>query len=172
MSEVEFGTAINSYAKPLFGFAMKLTKDDSDAKDLMQETFVKAYTNKDKFREGTNLNAWLFTIMKNSFITQYQKAARQKTYVDTSEDLHLLNTAVSHNEGARNLSLSELEARIEALDEKHRQPFVLYTKGFKYQEIAEKLNIPLGTVKNRIHVARHDLQAYVMKFRGDKVRMN
>lgn len=172
MSEVEFGTAIHNYEKPLFGFAMKLTKDDSDAKDLMQETYVKAYTNKDKFREGTNLNAWLFTIMKNSFITQYQKTKRRQTYVDNSEDLHLLNTATSHNEGARNLSLNELESRIETLDEKHKHPFLMYIEGFKYQEIAEKLNIPLGTVKNRIHVARYELQEYVMRVRGDRFHMN
>ena len=172
MSEVEFGTAIQNYEKPLFGFAMKLTKDDSDAKDLMQETYVKAYTNKDKFREGTNLNAWLFTIMKNSFITQYQKTKRRQTYVDNSEDLHLLNTVTSSNEGARNLSLNELEARVDKLDEKHKYPFLMYIKGFKYQEIAEKLNIPLGTVKNRIHVARYELQEYVMRVRGDRFHMN
>lgn len=172
MSEVEFGAAIHNYEKPLFGFAMKLTKDDSDAKDLMQETYVKAYTNKDKFREGTNLNAWLFTIMKNSFITQYQKTKRRQTYVDQSEDLHLLNTAMSYNDGARNLSLTELEKRIDALDEKHKYPFLMYIEGYKYQEIADELNIPLGTVKNRIHVARYEMQEYVMRVRGDRFHLN
>lgn len=172
MSELEFGAAINNYSKPLWGFAMKLTRDDSDAKDLMQETFVKAYTNKEKYREGTNLNAWLFTIMKNSFITQYQKVKRRQTYVDNSEDLHLLNTAVSHNGGARNLSYEELDNRIESLQSKFREPFKMFVEGFKYQEIAEELNIPLGTVKNRIHVARYELQEYVMKLRGDRQHMN
>ncbi len=164
MSEVEFGTAINSYSKPLYGFAMKLTKDRDDANDLMQETFIKAYTNKDKFKEGTNLNAWLFTIMRNSFITQYQKAVRQKTYVDNSEDLHLLNNSsnVSDNDGEHSLRVKEINERIDRLPIKYREPFVMYTRGFKYIEIAERLQIPLGTVKNRIHVARHELQSFFM----------
>ena len=162
MSEVEFGTAIHNFSKPLYGFAMKLTKDRDDANDLMQETFIKAYTNKDKFQEGTNLNAWLFTIMRNSFITQYQKAVRQKTFVDTSEDLHLINsnTHVSSNDGEHNLRLKEINDKIGELPTKYRDPFVMYTRGFKYIEIAERLDIPLGTVKNRIHVARHELQGF------------
>ena len=169
MSEVEFGTAINNCEKPLFGFAMKLTKDQDDAKDLMQETFIKAYTNKDKFKEGTNLKAWLYTIMRNSFITQYQKAARQKTFVDNSEDLHLINSSstMAYNDGEHNLSYDELLKEINNLDEKHMRPFVMYSRGFKYIEIADRLNIPLGTVKNRIHVAREVLKNYIARFRGD-----
>ncbi len=169
MSEREFGAAIYDCEKPLFGFAMKLTKDRDDAKDLIQETFIKAYTNKEKFKEGTNLKAWLYTIMRNSFITQYQKTVRQKTYVDNSEDLHLLNSAssVSANEGEHNLSFEEIQQEIRRLEEKHMEPFILYFRGFKYIEIAERLNIPLGTVKNRIHVAREQLKDYILKYRGE-----
>ncbi len=168
MSEREFGSAIHACERPLYGFAMKLTKDQDDAKDLMQETFIKAYTNKDKFKEGTNLKAWLYTIMRNSFITQYQKITRQKTFVDNSEDLHLINNAasVSANEGEHNLSYQEIMDEIERLEEKHMKPFIMYSRGFKYIEIAERLNIPLGTVKNRIHVAREQLKDYILKFRG------
>ena len=169
MSEVEFGSAIVNHSKPLFGFAKKLTKDDDEAKDLMQETFIKAYSNKDKFKEGTNLSAWLFTIMKNSFITEYQKASRRKTFIDTSEDLYVINNCenVSLNSGEHDVSLKELEDRIDLLEEKFRRPFTMYVRGFKYTEIAERLNIPLGTVKNRIHVARYTLQHFVKTFRMD-----
>ena len=170
MTNYDFGLKINNFERQLLGFAIKLTKDTNDAQDLLQETFIKAYTNKNKFQEGTNLKAWLFTIMRNSFITNYQKLVRRKTYIDTSEDLHLINSSLenSFNDGMHNLNYCEINEKVSSLDEKHREPFVLYVKGYKYVEIAEKLRIPLGTVKNRIHVARQELKYFLSKYRGEK----
>jgi RNA polymerase sigma-70 factor (ECF subfamily) len=173
MSEVEFGYAITSHSKALMGFAMKLTKDYDQANDLLQETYFKAIRNKDKFREGTNLAAWLYTIMRNAFITNYQKMMRQKTFVDTTEDLHHLNTYKSNisNEAIVKLSVEEIEDLIDNLEERFREPFIMYYRGFKYEEIAERLDIPLGTVKNRIHVARKELQYRIDK-RSKRVKFS
>jgi RNA polymerase sigma-70 factor (ECF subfamily) len=163
MSEVEFGSAITSHSKVLMGFAMKLTKDHDDASDLLQETMFKAYRNRTKFQEGTNLSAWLYTIMKNAFITRYQKIMRQKTFVDTTEDAHLLNTGGEpvYNDAYTNMTMQELQAMIDRLDDRFKEPFIMHYRGFKYNEISERLNLPLGTIKNRIHVARKDLQYMV-----------
>lgn len=160
MSEQEFGSAMYSHEKPLKGFAMKLTQDYDEACDLLQETFFKAYKNRTKFKEGTNLSAWLYTIMKNAFITRYQKMTRQKTFVDTTEDAHHLNTGGEpvHNQAMSNMTMQELESMLNRLDGRFREPFVMYYRGFKYHEISDRLNLPLGTIKNRIHVARQELQ--------------
>ncbi|MFZ9046382.1 MAG: RNA polymerase sigma factor [Cyclobacteriaceae bacterium] len=160
MSEKEFGSAIYSHEKPLKGFAMKLTQDYDEASDLLQETFFKAYKNRTKFKEGTNLSAWLYTIMKNAFITRYQKMARQNTFVDTTEDAHHLNSGGTpvQNQAVSNLTMQELESMLNRLDRRFREPFIMYFRGFKYHEIAQRLDLPLGTIKNRIHVARQELQ--------------
>jgi RNA polymerase sigma-70 factor (ECF subfamily) len=160
MSEQEFGSALTSHSKPLMGFAMKLTKDYDQANDLLQETFFKAYKNRDKFQEGTNLSGWLFTIMKNAFITNYQRIARQKTFVDTTDNLyHINNTHTMVRNGAvTEITMKEINEEIDKLEDKIKVPFYMHYRGFKYQEIAERLSIPMGTVKNRIHVARQQLQ--------------
>lgn len=173
MSEREFGTMITSHTKPLMGFAMKLTKDYDDANDLLQETLFKAYRNRDKFREGTNLSAWLYTIMKNAFITRYQKIARQKTFVDSTEDMHFLNSAEPvDNDALVNMSMEELDKLINRLEDRFREPFLMYFRGFKYQEISERLDLPLGTIKNRIHVARKDLQYMIQRAQKRGIRFS
>jgi len=165
MSEREFGSAITSHTKPLMGFAMKLTRDYDEANDLLQETFFKAYRNQHRFQEGTNLSAWLFTIMKNAFITNYQRMIRQKTFVDNTEDLHHINSSsiIVSNAALHELSMKELNDAIDAIEVKFSEPFMMYFKGFKYHEIAERLGLPLGTIKNRIHVARNLLQEIIQR---------
>ncbi|MBV6646703.1 MAG: RNA polymerase sigma factor [Cyclobacteriaceae bacterium] len=160
MSEQEFGSVLASHSRPLMGFAMKLTKDYDDANDLLQETLIKAYRNQGKFQMGTNLSAWLHTIMKNSFITQYQRMVRQKTFIDTTEDLHHLNigTRRSPDDAIAKMSLEDLQNAVESIGERYSVPFMMYFRGFKYLEIADRLQLPLGTVKNRIHLARKMLQ--------------
>jgi len=160
MTALEFSYQINGMSKSLKPFAMKLTRDTDDANDLMQETFLKAFTHRDKFAEGTNLKAWLFTIMRNTFITNYQRLVRRKTFIDTTDNLHYLNSSVHI---AQNLALGafaadDIQIALDNLDEVYRAPFIMYFRGFKYHEIAEKLNIPIGTVKNRIHIARKELK--------------
>ena len=93
MTTLEFSYSLQKLSSSLKPFAMKLTRDVDDANDLLQDTMVKAFTNKDKFTEGTNLKAWLYTIMKNTFITNYQRMVRRGTFVDTTDNLHYLNSS-------------------------------------------------------------------------------
>jgi RNA polymerase sigma-70 factor (ECF subfamily) len=167
MTQAEFSASLNNMTVSLQPFAMKLTRDSDDAKDLLQETMLKAYTNRDKFTDGTNLKAWLYTIMRNTFITNYQRMMRRNTFIDTTDNLHFIN---SNETSTQNLALSsfvmqDIDAAIKNVEESYRVPFIMYFRGFKYHEIAEKLKIPIGTVKNRIHIARHELKTKLKVYR-------
>ncbi len=169
MTTLEFSYSLNKLSKSLKPFALKLTRDMDDANDLMQDTMVKAFTNKDKFTDGTNLKAWLYTIMKNTFITNYQRMVRRGTFVDTSDNLHFINSGsvVIENGAYGEFAMKDITKAINKLDSVYKTPFMMHYKGFKYHEIAEKLDIPIGTVKNRIHIARKllkdDLKVYITK---------
>lgn len=160
MTTLEFSYSLNKLSGSLKPFALKLTRDMDDANDLLQDTMVKAYTNKDKFSEGTNLKAWLYTIMKNTFITNYQKMVRRATFVDTTDNLHYLNSSSTEIENGvyGNLAMEDIHESIGKLDDVYKVPFLMHFKGFKYYEIADDLQIPIGTVKNRIHIARKILK--------------
>lgn len=156
MTTLEFTYSLNKMSSSLKPFALKLTRDMDDANDLLQDTMVKAFTNKDKFTEGTNLKAWLYTIMKNTFITNYQRMVRRGTFVDTTDNLHYINSGdiLVENGAFGEFAIDDINNAIEKLEEVYKVPFMMHFRGFKYHEIAEKLNIPIGTVKNRIHIAR------------------
>ena len=160
MTALEFSCTINKVSKALKPFAMRLTKDAEDANDLLQETLMKAYINREKFAEGTNLKAWLYTIMKNTFITNYQRVVRRNTFIDSTANLHYINSAstITSNLAYSTFAMDDINQALDGLDEVYRMPFVMYFRGFKYHEIAQKLQIPIGTVKNRIHIARKDLK--------------
>ena len=165
MTVLEFNYQLERASKSLKPFAMRLTKDLEDANDLIQETLFKAFTNKEKFTDGTNLKAWLYTIMKNTFITNYQRMVRRKTFIDTTENLHFINSTntIAENGATSSFALQEISSALENLDDSYRSPFLMYYKGFKYHEIAERLAIPIGTVKNRIHIARKELKDNLLK---------
>ncbi len=160
MTALEFSYTLDKMSKALKPFALKLTRDMEDANDLMQETVLKAFTNREKFTEGTNLKAWLYTIMKNTFITNYQRMVRKGTVVDTTDNLHYINSSASiiENNAYTGFALKDINLAIEELDDVHKSPFMMHYRGFKYHEIADKLGIPIGTVKNRIHIARKILK--------------
>jgi RNA polymerase sigma-70 factor (ECF subfamily) len=141
-------------------YALKLTKDMEEAKDLLQETIFKAIKNKEKFTEGTNLKAWLYTIMKNTFITNYQRVVRRGTFIDSTENLHYINStdSVISNLAYSAFANEDIEAAMDKLADTYKTPFLMYFHGYKYHEIADELNIPIGTVKNRIHIARKELK--------------
>ena len=160
LSKAEFNHKFQELSKSLNAFAYNLTKDSEEAKDLYQETAYRAITNRDKFRTGTNLKAWLFTIMKNIFINNYRKKSKANTIVDKTDNLYFLNSSgVSIENGAgTNIMMKELKEMIKALDESIRIPFEMHYIGYKYQEIADHLKLPLGTVKSRIFFARRALK--------------
>lgn len=165
MTALEFNYQLEKASQSLKPFAVRLTKDLEDANDLIQETLYKAFTNKEKFTDGTNLKAWLYTIMKNTFITNYQRMVRRKTFIDTTENLHFINSTatVAENGAASSFAMQEISNALDGLEEVYKVPFMMYYKGFKYHEIAERLAIPIGTVKNRIHIARKELKSKLLK---------
>lgn len=167
MTTLEFSYSLHKLSSSLKPFALKLTRDMDDANDLLQDTMVKAFTNKDKFTEGTNLKAWLYTIMKNTFITNYQRMVRRGTFVDTTDNLHYLNSGnvVVENDAYGDFAMDDITVAIDNLDDVYKVPFMMHFRGFKYHEIADKLSIPIGTVKNRIHIARKLLKDDLFVYR-------
>ncbi len=165
MSTIEFNGRYEGMSKLLHAFAYNLTKNTEDAKDLYQETSFRALTNKDKFRPGTNFKAWLFTIMKNIFINNYRKKVRANTIMDSTDNNFYLNSgkAIIANGGESNIMMEELTTMIDGLEDGIRIPFMMHYEGFKYQEIAEELDLPLGTVKSRIFFARKEMKSLINK---------
>jgi RNA polymerase sigma factor (sigma-70 family) len=167
MTGQEYSSQIVKVSKSLKPFAIKLTKDVEDANDLLQDTLIKGYTNRDKFSDGTNLKAWLFTIMKNTFITNYQKMVRRNTFIDVTDNLHFINSTENsaQNLGTSTFVQSDLVKALNKLEEDYLSPFMMYFSGYKYHEIAVSLEIPIGTVKNRIHIARKELKEMLHMYR-------
>ena len=169
MSHPEFYSRFDQMSVLLHSFAYNLTKNVEDAKDLFQETAYRALTNRDKFRPGTNFKAWLFTIMKNIFINNYRKKVKKNTIIDNTDNLYFINSggSVIDNDAGRNILMKELKRMIENLDESIKKPFMMHYLGYKYQEIADDLNLPLGTVKSRIFFARKALKEQIRVHYGD-----
>lgn len=162
MDTGEFTLEVQKLSSALRPAALNLTRDADDAKDLVQETLLKALVNRDKFRVGTNLKAWLYTIMRNTFINNYNKITKRNQNIDVNEYFQYFNTDenyITQNGATTSFVMNDLHAAIGELQEAYRTPFMMYYIGYKYLEIAEKLRIPIGTVKNRIHIARKDLKA-------------
>ncbi|MEL6590461.1 MAG: RNA polymerase sigma factor [Bacteroidota bacterium] len=166
MTAPEFNSAVINLHPSLKPIAYKLTRDNEEANDLIQETLLKAIANREKFSDGTNLKAWLYTIMKNTFITNYHRLVKRKTFIDTTDNLHFINSSshVTENGAGSKLAIDEIEKAIKGLSYEYKTPFMMHFKGYKYFEIADILNIPIGTVKNRIHIARKELKRQLKSY--------
>jgi RNA polymerase sigma-70 factor, ECF subfamily len=171
MSTTEFHSRFDQMTTILHSFAYNLTKNGEDAKDLFQETAYRALTNRDKFRPGTNFKAWLFTIMKNIFINNYRKKVKANTIMDSTDNLYYINSGsvVISNQAESSIMMKELTKMIEGLDDSIKIPFLMHYQGYKYQEIADHLELPLGTVKSRIFFARKELKSLIGKRYGSLV---
>ena len=168
MTSLEFNNKLNGLTSLLHSFAYNLTKNMEDAKDLYQETAYRALFNRDKFQPDTNFKAWMFTIMKNIFINNYRKKVKANTILDTTDNQYYLNSG-SHstaNAAEGGIMLKELNAMVTSLDDSIRIPFTMHFEGFKYQEIADQLHLPLGTVKSRIFFARKELKEKILSNYG------
>ncbi|MBL0234396.1 MAG: RNA polymerase sigma factor [Chitinophagaceae bacterium] len=152
----EFSELLVTNADFLKPFAINLTRDSEEANDLFQETLYKALANQEKYHVGTNIKAWLFTIMRNIFINNYRRKVKQRTIFDNTPNEYLINqkqdTVV--NAAESNLRMKEIQEAMNTLPQIFKTPFLLYFDGYKYNEIAELLQEPLGTIKSRIHFAR------------------
>ncbi len=165
MSAYEFNNRFFELSPILNAFAYNLTQNTDDAKDLYQETAFRAMSNRDKFMPDTNFKAWSFTIMKNIFINNYRKKAKANTILDSTDNLHYLNSGGVHGEngGDTTILIKELKDLIEKLDETIKAPFLMHYQGFKYQEIADHFKLPLGTIKSRIFFARRELKDQIKR---------
>jgi RNA polymerase sigma factor (sigma-70 family) len=163
MSTAEFNHLILNNSDLLRPFALSLTRDSEQAKDLYQETLCRAFINRDKYNIGTNLKAWLYTIMRNIFINDYRRKMKRNTVsADLSEDITVTKTqAYSFNNAESNIMFKDIQKRINSLPDIFKQPFSLYFEGYKYHEIAFAMNEPLGTIKSRIHFARKLLKEQI-----------
>ncbi|MDR9374566.1 MAG: RNA polymerase sigma factor [Schleiferiaceae bacterium] len=167
MSKSEFGTVILSHQSFLYQLAMKLTKDPEESNDLLQETYFKALKNKDKFQEGTNIKGWLYTIMKNTFINAYRKRKNQNTFVDDTDNKYFLNIRETEKTVTTDGKVDQeyIMKQINSVDKTYVETFMMYYNGYKYEEIAEIMGIPLGTVKSRIFLARRKMMDKLKAYR-------
>lgn len=151
----------------LMSFAMKLTLDKDEAHDLVQDTMLRALDNESKFAENTNFKGWMLTIMRNIFINNYRQTSRRNTTVDLSEELYHISNATDVSDitpdGAH--TCKEISEIISRFPIEYRQPFSLHLAGYKYEEIASRLNVPIGTIKARIFTTRKRLRELLKDYR-------
>lgn len=167
MADANFQSRLMELQANMLNFAYMLTSNRDDAYDLLQDTTLKALDNADKYVDNTNFKGWVFTIMRNIFINNYRRVVRSATVVDQTEDLYHLNisqdSGIDSPEGS--YAAQEISDAIAEFPEKYRVPFSMHVAGYKYNEIAEKMNLPLGTVKSRIFFARQQLQERFSDYR-------
>jgi len=167
MNTLLFQKKIMGMQDNMLKFAMILTANRDDAQDLLQETTLKALDNSGKYIDNVNFKGWVLTIMRNIFINNYRRIIRNQTIIDQTEDLYHLNLSQDSGfdtpEGA--FTVKEINKAINSLNEDLKLPFSLYLSGYRYNEIAETLDLPLGTVKSRIFFARQELQSSLKDMR-------
>jgi RNA polymerase sigma factor (sigma-70 family) len=151
-----FHHLLKEHTPVLKNFAFKFTRDSSIADDLFQDTMLKAIKYIDQFKEGTNIKGWLFTIMRNTFINDYRRQVRTNALILQEEDIssaHLVQSS-SRNAAEGKFAMADIQRSLALLPRCYYDPFMRYFEGYKYHEIAEEMNIPIGTIKTRIHMAR------------------
>ncbi len=160
MTTMQFQEKVLDLQANMFNFALMLTANREEAEDLLQDTTLKVLDNQDKYVSNVNFKGWVLTIMRNIFINNYRKVVRSQTVVDQTEDLYHLNLSQDSGfdtpDGA--MTVKEINGAINALSSELKTPFSMFIAGYKYNEIADKLELPLGTVKSRIFFARQELQ--------------
>ena len=166
-SNSSFQDNLMSIQANLLNFAYMLTSNRDDAYDLLQDTTLKALDNSEKYADNTNFKAWVFTIMRNIFINNYRRSSRAATIVDTTDNLYHLNLSQDSRfeSPEESYGAAEITAAINEFPEEYRVPFSMHVAGYKYNEIAEHMNLPLGTVKSRIFFARKKLQERFVDYR-------
>lgn len=169
MATDTFKNRILSLQSNLLNFAFALTSNRDDAYDLLQDTTLKALTHEEYYVEGTNIRGWLFTIMRNIFINNYRRTTRSGIFTDDSDDLYKIDVAKEEDELSPDgtFAVHEIMERLETYSETLRVPFKLYLQGYHYNEIAKAMNLPVGTIKSRIFLARRRLRGDFDSYRED-----
>ena len=168
MTAIQFNQKILGIQKNMFSFALLLTANRYDAEDLLQETTLRVLDNKEKYADNINFKGWVLTIMRNIFINNYRKESRSQTVIDLTGDLYQLNVPVDSrwDNPEEQMAVKEINYIINCLSDELKTPFSLFLDGYKYNEISDKLSLPLGTVKSRIFFARRELQRNLNKVRN------
>jgi RNA polymerase sigma-70 factor (ECF subfamily) len=157
MGTVKFHDEIINLEPSLTRYAYSLTENMDDAKDLVQETYFKALYNQEKFDDQTNIKAWLYTIMKNTFINDYRRRVKKQAIFNKDVQEFVLVSKPAQSSPESDYNFRELTAMVNSLEPEFRIPFQMHDSGYKYQEIADELGLHLGTVKSRIHFSRQKL---------------
>ncbi|MDF9829831.1 RNA polymerase sigma factor [Parabacteroides sp. PF5-6] len=169
MNALQFQKKLLAMQENMMNFALMLTANRDDAQDLMQDTTLKVLNNQEKFVDNVNFKGWVLTVMRNIFINNYHRVVRTQTVIDQNIDVYNLDilndSGFDSPDGS--FQIQEITGAIEKLNNELRIPFSLFLSGYKYNEIAEKLNLPLGTIKSRIYFARQELQVVLKDFRKD-----
>ncbi len=169
MSTIEFNNTLVHLQSHLTAFAMRFTRNEEDAKDLTQETMLKAIIYKDYYAQQTNFKAWVFTIMRNIFINQYNRSKKSGSIFDHKSEFETLsNTPGNQMDPLNYITNKEISRQISILGDEYKIPFNMHFEGFKYKEIADKLDIPIGTVKSRIFLARQKLMDSLPDYQNNK----
>eukprot|EP01136_Pigoraptor_vietnamica_P004926 Opistho-1_new@35812 len=170
---LSFDSMVGPYHAKLKAYAMGFTNDEDNADDLLQDTLLKAFTYYGKFKPETNFRAWLFTIMKNTFINNYRRNARVQRVVSTEDEIssNQLMHSASRNNGELKFINDNISKALKTLPDNLYDPFMRYFEGYKYHEIAEEFNMPIGTVKTRIHYARMHLKKYLKVYEELKCKI-
>ena len=151
----------------MFNFALTLTADREAARDLLQETTLRVLDNKEKYYENTNFKGWVFTIMHNIFVNNYRRVVRSQTIFDCTKNWYHLD--VPHDSGLDTpmgaYSICEINKAINSFADDYKVPFSMHVSGYKYEEIAEHLRLPIGTIKSRIFFTRKKLQSLLKDFK-------
>ena len=173
MTTIEFNTLLVEQSKSLKGFALNLTRDSEAAADLLQDTIVKAIQYRNSFVRSTNFKAWMITIMKNTFINNYRRKVKRNTFSDQTDQDYYINQPSQRipNQAESKMVMDDLNKAIALLPYELREAFMLNFKGHKYQDIADRFGIPIGTVKTRIHLARKVLKRKLSVY-GDQYGLN
>lgn len=166
MTQLQFNNELLALSEKLRYYALSLTADSEKADDLVQETFLKALTYRDKFAENTNFKAWIYTIMKNTFINDYRRNMKSKnTFEGMGNDYHITSTQDHAYPSPDSIyGAKEIGNTITDLEDDYRIPFTMFLDGYKYKEIADELNLPLGTVKSRIFFTRKKLEKSLSEY--------
>lgn len=175
--EDNFSSETLPHRDALYNYALKISGNADDAQDLVQETYYKAYRHFDKFQSGTNSKAWMFMILKNSFINDYRKSKREPYKLDYEQIQNFYDNVKSDRAEENNLDKEfyndllddELTQAIDQLPTKMREVFLLCDlEGYSYEETADLVQCPIGTVRSRLHRARHMLQEILFDYAKDK----
>jgi len=176
MNQNDFSFAASAHSSSLMSHALKFTNNEDDAKDLVQETLIKGIRFCHKFDEHTNIKGWLYVIMRNTFINFYRKEKRISGTIGTEEEIssaHLMSSA-TRNGSIGEFIKADIQKALQSIKKEYSYPFIRYFEGYRYEEIATELKLPLGTVKTHIHQARLLLKKYLKKYQegGQQHRYN